>query len=63
MAKKLEVKIGINGELEIEGLGLSRGEQVKDVAKFLTDSIGDTLDYGHKHTHEEEEQHTERLVN
>ena len=63
MSRNLEIKIGTNGELEIEGLGLSKGEQVKDIASFLTDSIGDTLDYGHKHTHEEEERHTERLIN
>jgi len=48
-----EIKITINDDLsmEVEGLGLQPGEEIKDVAKFVTDSIAEVTETGHRHTH------------
>jgi len=51
MAKEIIVTIHDNGDMEVEGQGLKPGEEIKDVAKFVTDSIADVVEIGHKHTH------------
>jgi len=51
MAKEITITINDNGSMEIQGLGLGPGEQIQDVAKFITDNLGEVLETGHKHTH------------
>ena len=51
MAKEITITINDNGSMEIQGLGLGPGEQIEDVAKFITDNLGDVLETGHRHTH------------
>ena len=56
MSREIEIRILPNGQLEIEGYNLKPGEQIKDVAKFLSDILGDITEQGHKHTHTTSEQ-------
>jgi len=51
MAKEITITINDDGSMEIQGLGLGPGEQIEDVAKFITDNLGEVLETGHKHTH------------
>ncbi len=55
MPKQLEITINDDGSFQIEGIGLSPNERVTDLAKFLTDKLGDVTEKGHKHTHKEVE--------
>ena len=59
MPKSIEITIHDNGDMEIEWQGLKAGEEVKDVAKFVTDVIGNVTETGHKHTHNITEQNKE----
>ena len=51
MAKEITITINDDGSMTIEGLGLEPGEKIEDVAKFVTDSLGEVLETGHRHTH------------
>ena len=51
MSKEITITINDDGSMEVQGLGLGPGEQIQDVAKFVTDSLGDVLETGHRHTH------------
>jgi len=51
MPKEITITIHDNGDMEVEGSGLKPGEEIKDVAKFVTDVIGNVTETGHKHTH------------
>jgi len=59
MPKEIQITILDNGEIEIEGKNLNSGEQIKEVAKFITDAIANMSDFGHKHSHVNVEQNTE----
>lgn len=63
MGRELEIVIQDNGTMSIEGNNLKPGEAVKDVAKFLTDKLGEVTEFGHKHTHKIAEQSRETLRN
>ena len=51
MAREITITISDDGSMEIQGSGLGPGEQIKDVAKFVTDSLGEVTELGHRHTH------------
>ena len=51
MAKEIIITISDDGVIEIEGKGLKPGEEIKDVAKFVTDTIAEVTELGHKHSH------------
>ena len=51
MAKEIIITINDDGSMTIQGLGLEPGEKIEDVAKFVTDGLGEVLETGHRHTH------------
>jgi len=51
MAKVIEITIGDNGSIEVQGSGLGPNERIEDVAKFLLTNLGDVTETGHKHQH------------
>ena len=51
MAKEITITINDDGSMTVEGLGLGPGEKIEDVAKFVTDGLGEVLETGHRHTH------------
>mgnify|MGYP003148343727 CR=1 FL=1 len=57
MSREIEITIEDDGKLSIEGYNLAPGEQIKDVAKFLTDQIAEVTEVGHKHKHTTMEAH------
>jgi len=53
MPKEIIITIHDNGDMEVEGTGLKPGEQIKDVAEFVVNVLGNVTETGHKHTHTE----------
>ena len=51
MPKEITITIDDNGSIEVQGTGLGPGEKIEDVAKFVTDGLGEVLETGHRHTH------------
>lgn len=54
--KELEITIMDNGDIAIQGKNLALGESVKDVARFITDSVATVTETGHKQSQRVTEQ-------
>lgn len=61
MPKEIEITVEEDGTYSIDGKNLEQGESVADVARFITDKLGQVSETGHKH-HQKQEVDNKQLA-